>query len=166
MRKNIIRSDFKKIKEEETKIRYIFPLFEILGWNFSDYNETSLEYSSGFDERVYREILGKIPNFGENFNKAKIIDCVFRVNNKEQIYLEAKKLSIHHLDSLDTPDGKILMKYAKLNDVRCVVFTNFLTMRIMDALVNQEVCFFKNPDEYLVNFETLKVLMRSNQAVL
>lgn len=158
MIENTPKNVVKRIIEEETKIRYIIPFFEILGWDFSDYLETSLEKSSGYDEFLYKEALKKWPGLSTKFDKAKIVDCVFKINNKPYIYVEMKKLGITRLDSMDTIDGFLTLKYAKMNDVKYVVFTNFQSTVIFDPKTSLEIFSFQNSTEYITYFEKLRII--------
>lgn len=151
----------KEFSEEDVKVKLIFPLFEILGWNVRDYRETEMEREYGYDMEIHEQLLKKWPYLGENQNKGIKVDCVFKIDNEPHILLEAKRLTVH-LPSPDSPNGARIVEYAKKHGVKFVVFTNFLKMSIIDTegLQPQVFADFEDMSEYISEYDNLKVLMK------
>jgi hypothetical protein len=98
----------KSYTEEETKNCFIIPLFEILGWDFSDKDEVSAE---------------------ETISSQRV-DYGFYIDGRIKFYLETKKLSadIHKEDFANQA-----IKYSWNKEATWAILTNFETLVIFNA---------------------------------
>lgn len=150
----------KEFSEEDTKLKLIFPLFEILGWNMKDYRETEAECSE-YDETINQELTKKWSSSRQQGVKA---DCVFKLENKPYICLEAKHLSQRILPSLDNLSGQRTIAYSQKWGAKHVVFTNYLRMIVVELnkATNEPLVIanFQNTNEYVSEYDKLKTLAK------
>ena len=154
-------SDSRMFSEEDTKLKLIYPLFEVLGWNLKDHRETETESCKEYDETLEKKFLKKWPTHRLQSLK---MDCVFKLNNKPHICLEAKHLSQKILPSLDTLQGERTVAYARKWGAKYVVFTNFVKMEIIKIDKEQQepkvLASFNDMNDYISQFDKLKILAR------
>lgn len=88
------------------------PLFEILGWNIRSYRDMETECNCGYDEEIYKN-LQSFPNYTlpeKYYDRAYIVDFVFKINDTQYFFLETKGFGINLQDlqnyaSLQHPAG-------------------------------------------------------------
>lgn len=151
-----------ELSEEDVKVKLIIPLFKILGWNVRNYRDAVME-TEDYDKTIEKELLKKWPSLSKKGVGGVKVDCIFKINNKPHIILEAKRLN-GSLPSLERLDGQRTVAYARKWRAKYVVFTNFLKMSIIDTKPSQPVVFadFKDMSEYISKYDQLKVLMKPN----
>lgn len=101
--------NLKSYSEQETKNGFIEPLFKILGWNTEDKNEVSLE---------------------ENVVGAGRPDYSFKINDRVQFYLEAKKFSV---DIHDPKWANQSISYSWNKGVTYAILTDFENLKVFNA---------------------------------
>ncbi|MFA6171025.1 MAG: N-6 DNA methylase [Patescibacteria group bacterium] len=130
--------DLGKIKtysEEETKIGFIQPLFEALGWNVHDKMEVTAEEQISGDR----------------------VDYGFYLNGRIKFYLEAKKLSA----DLNREDfAKQAIRYSWNKGATWAVLTDFEGLIVFNALSPEKTLAGKKylsftHEEYLARFDEL-----------
>lgn len=131
----------KKYTEEETKMGFILPMFEALGWNTSNKNEVSAE---------------------EHVKSAGRVDYGFYLNERSKFYLEAKplKADLHKEDY-----AKQAIRYSWNKGVSWAVLTDFESIKVFNAqAISQYLAdkmFFEIPySEYVGRFEQLWLLSK------
>ncbi|MFW6008525.1 MAG: type I restriction endonuclease, partial [archaeon] len=117
-----------KYKEAEARIRFIDPFFEALGWDISGKTaETPSE----------REVIIE-RSFDNEDETKKFVDYTFRINQKPQFLVEAKKPSEKLTNKKHIFQAK---SYGFSMGVPFVILTNFKKMRLYDIstkpLMNQ-----------------------------
>jgi len=125
--------------EESTKIHFIYPLFEALGWNLTT-------------------------DMKKEINR---IDCVLYWNNKPYIGVEAKSLRTRLIEE-DTEKEKYNTTFNKnrlLNNCRNIgikwaVVTSYVETLVFDVENEKKVTFYKHPNEYEKRFYDLKILKK------
>ncbi|MBI5222776.1 MAG: N-6 DNA methylase [Candidatus Magasanikbacteria bacterium] len=129
-----------KYSEEETKRGFIEPLFQALGWDFSDKREVTLEEQISGDR----------------------VDYGFYLNNRIKFYLEAKKISadLHREDY-----AKQSIRYSWNKGVTWAVLTDFESVIVFNALSPEKTLagkrYFEIPyNEYLDRFDQLWLLSK------
>ncbi|MGL5035347.1 MAG: Eco57I restriction-modification methylase domain-containing protein [Microcystaceae cyanobacterium] len=80
----IFRAD--SLNETETRIQFINPFFEALGWDINNRNQIS---------PLYQEVIHEAVLSIKNTKKPKAPDYSFNLNNKLQFFVEAKKPSVN-----------------------------------------------------------------------
>ena len=93
----------KQINEEDTKAKFIRPLFEILGWDFE--NDVSFEHAISKDRADY----------------------AFKINNTIKFFVEAKRINA---DLEDTKFAKQAIEYAWLKSVDWAILTDFEGLKV------------------------------------
>ncbi len=107
-------------KEAEARKEFIDSFFELLGWKISGLPESM----SADDRDVLVEYSLKVE--GET---TKSLDYIFKIKNRHQFVVEAKKPS----ESLDNPKHVFQAKsYGFLSKIPFVILTNFKEIRIYD----------------------------------
>jgi len=126
--------------EEETKNGFIIPLFEILGWDFSNKEEVSAEESVS----------------------AGRVDFGLYLNNRIKFYLETKKLSadLHNEDFANQA-----IRYSWNKGATWAVLTDFESIKVFNAQDIEkslsDKLFFEIPyNGYIERFEQLWLLSR------
>ncbi len=125
----------KDYSEEETKKGFIEPLFEVLGWNFSEKEEVSAE---------------------ENIVKERV-DYGFYIGGKIKFYLEVKRISAD-LQREDFANQAI--RYSFNTGVTWAILSNFETIKVfnaqeIDKALTDKRFFEINYTEYLERFGQL-----------
>ena len=176
--------NLKRFSEEDTKVKFIFPLFEILGWNLRSPLETEMEFGS-YDESIDEELSRDWSEWAlswRQLSKGIQVDCAFKICSKPHILLECKKLAIKYYDfpSLQNPIGVKNFAYAIRLGAKHVVFTNFLKMLIIDVSPGEYVksqkslrklvekshqSYFENTDDYVSRYDELRALARPKSAI-
>lgn len=130
--------------EEETKIGFILPLFEALGWDINNkYEVSSEEQQSG----------GRV-------------DHGFYLNGRAKFYLEAKSLKV----DLDREEfAKQAIRYSWNKGVTWAILTDFEGLKVFNAQVISESLgnklFFEIKwDEYLNRIDQLSLLSRDSMS--
>ncbi len=124
-----------RYSEEETKLGFIQPLFEALGWNVFDKNEVTAEEQISGDR----------------------VDYGFYLNGRIKFYLEAKKLSADlHREEF----AKQAIRYSWNKGVTWAVLTDFESLIIFNALSPEKTLAGKKYlsfdfEEYLTRFDEL-----------
>ncbi len=133
-----------KYSEEETKTRYIQPLFEALGWDFSAVSdEVSME---------------------ENISK-KRVDYGFRINGIPKFFVEAKRVKA---DLNDPIFSKQAIDYSWHKDCAWAILTDFEGLKVFNAewkyTGDPSINKFKEfaHYEYVPRFEELWLLSRES----
>lgn len=129
-----------KYSEEETKRGFIEPLFEALGWGFSNKSEVTLEEQISGDR----------------------VDYGFYLNGRIKFYLEAKKIAVdlHREDY-----AKQAIRYSWNKGVTWAILTDFESLIVFNALSPEKSLagkrFFEIPyNEYLDRFDQLWLLSK------
>jgi hypothetical protein len=156
---------FMRLSEENVKVKFIFPLFEILGWNVRNHLDAELEYDCGYDKEVYQRLLRRFsPSYDlkkEKWDKGLVVDCAFKTRDGPYILLEAKRFD-SDLPSIVEPNGFRLVENARrFPDVKYVVFTKFIKMSIVDMKSGQPTTF-EDTSEYISKYDSLKALLKSD----
>lgn len=127
--------------EQETKLGFIEPLFEILGWDFHAKNEVSAEESIASSGRV---------------------DYGFYLNDRVKFYLEAKsfKADIH-----DQKFANQAIRYSFNKGTVWALLTNFETLIIFNAqnikgVLSDKRVFTIHYNEYVEKFDKLWLLSK------
>ncbi len=132
---------YKKEIEANTETKLVEPLFEALGWTKKDFTK---------GEKAHRE------------GRAGHADYAFHIGDRIVFFLEVKRVGI----PLDKEADKQVVSYALSRRVPFAVSTNFEELKIF--CVQQENAMqnvfriFKNPDEYLNNFQDLSFLSKES----
>lgn len=137
-------------KEAEARKEFIDGFFEALGWKISGLPESM----SADDRDVLVEYSLKVE--GET---TKSLDYIFKIKNRHQFVVEAKKPS----ESLDNPKHVFQAKsYGFLSKIPFVILTNFKEIRIYDIStkpnanqINEDLIFSCTYNEYATNFNYL-----------
>lgn len=133
-------SKISKYSEEETKRGFIEPLFEALGWDFSNKREVTLEEQISGDR----------------------VDYGFYLNGRIKFYLEAKSLKADlHRDDY----AKQSIRYSWNKGVTWAVLTDFESVIVFNALSPEKSLagkrYFEIPyNEYLDRFDQLWLLSK------
>lgn len=114
-----------RFNETQTRIQFINPLFELLGWDVSNQNE----YAELYKDVVHEDAV-KIGG------KTKAPDYSFRVGGARKFFLEAKKPAIHIKD--DIPSAYQLRRYGWSSKLPLSVLVNFEEMAIYDCRIKPE----------------------------
>ena len=133
--------DSHKIKgfnEAATKQGFIQPLFEALGWDFTDTDEVSPE---------------------EHASNGRV-DYAFKLNNVSQFYIEAKSLKAD-LNREDFVKQAVSYSYAR--GVTWAVLTDFESLRVFNALKNTPFISLSFT-EYVEKFDDLWLLSKQATA--
>ncbi|MBI5729358.1 MAG: N-6 DNA methylase [Candidatus Magasanikbacteria bacterium] len=134
-----------KYNEEQTKNYFIRPLFEALGWNFSDSKEVSMEEA----------VLGKRA------------DYEFRIHGIPKFYAEAKPIRA----DLDLEQyARQAINYAWNKGANWAVLTDFESIKIFNALAHSKLLadklVFEIPvTEYESDFDRLWLLSKESFSV-
>ena len=125
----------KTYSEEETKLGFIQPMFEALGWDVFDKNEVTAEEQISGDR----------------------VDYGFYLNGRIKFYLEAKPLKA---DLYREDYAKQAIKYSWNKGVTWAVLTDFETLIIFNALSPEKTLVGKkylsfSYEEYLTRFDEL-----------
>ena len=128
--------------EQDTATKWIKPLLEFLGWDL-------------YDLREVREGVKIDLHSGEQ----RFFDCILysQTNSektKEYIVIEFKRLGAGFLNN-KVKAVKKLKDNAKETNAKYAVITRFDETIIYDAKTGEEKAFFRSPDAYLSEFETL-----------
>ena len=129
--------------EEDTKNVFIKPLFEALGWDFTNRNEVSAE---------------------ENIISSGRVDYGFYLNNRPSFYLEAKKLKA----DLNIEDfAKQAIRYSFNKGVTWAILTDFESVKVFNAqspsqYLGDKLYFEIKWQEYLDRFEKLWELSKES----
>ena len=119
-KKNIETWESNANKEAEARKEFIDGFFEALGWKISGLPESM----SADDRDVLVEYSLKVE--GET---TKSLDYIFKIKNRHQFVVEAKKPS----ENLDNPKHVFQAKsYGFLSKIPFVILTNFKEIRIYD----------------------------------
>ncbi len=127
--------------EATTELHLIYGLFEILGWQRTDFIP---------QHKTRRE------------EKRGRVDYCLRLGEKNVLYIEVKKVGI----SLEKEANKQVISYALSQKIPLAISTNFEQMNIF--CVEQENATqnifrnFKTPDDYLNNFQDLLFLSKES----
>ncbi|MBI2028511.1 MAG: N-6 DNA methylase [Candidatus Levybacteria bacterium] len=137
----VVAGQIKKYTEEETKNSFIKPLFEALGWDFSEKNEVSAE---------------------ENIISSGRVDYGFYINGRAKFYLEAKKLKA---DLNSEEFARQAIRYGFNKGVTWAVLTDFESIKVFNsqALSNylgDKLYFEINYSEYLECLDQLWLLSK------
>ncbi len=133
----------KSYTEEETKNAFIKPLFEVLGWDFSNKEEVSAEESILSSGRV---------DFG------------LYINGRAKLYIEAKPLKA---DLNQEEYARQAIRYSWNRDVTWAILTDFEGLKVFNAkaaskYLGDKLFFSINYDEYLERFEQLWLLSKDS----
>ncbi len=129
--------------EEETKNAFVKPLFEALGWDFSEKEEVSAE---------------------EHISLAGRLDYGFHINRRPKFYLEVKKLKA---DLNNEEFARQAIKYSFNKGVTWAVLTDFEGIKVFNAqspskfLVDKQYFELKY-SEYLERFDKLWELSKES----
>jgi len=129
-------SKIKSFNEAATKQGFIQPLFEALGWDFSDTDEVSPE---------------------DNTSNGRV-DYAFKLHGVSQFYVEAKpfKEDVH-----DPKHIKQAVSYAYNKGVTWAVLTNFQSLRVFNAQKTEPFISI-DCDLYETDFERLWLLSKES----
>lgn len=125
------------MNEAQTKQSFIEPLLNALGWDTSDYKETSMEEN--------------VPLIGR-------VDYALKINGVSRIYVEAKKLSA----DLNNPDYiKKTVTYAYSKGINWALLTNFAEIHLFNVNESRD----KSPirfsfEDYECDFDRLWLLSK------
>jgi adenine-specific DNA-methyltransferase len=130
----------KSYTEEDTKNSFIIPLFETLGWDFSDKDEVSAEESMS----------------------AGRVDFGFYLNGRIKFYLETKKLSV---DSYKEDFANQTINYSWNKGTTWAVLTNFESLKVfnaqdIDKKLSDKLLFEIPYDKYIGRFDQLFLLSK------
>lgn len=134
--------DKNQYNEEQTKNVFIRPLFEILGWNFTDANEVRFE--------------GNV--------SGKRADYEFRLNSITKFYVEAKAIKV----DLDLEQhARQAINYAWNTGVDWAVLTDFEGIKVYNAQSESKslldrLVFELTFSDYVNKFEKLNLLSKEN----
>ncbi len=135
--------ELNKYSEEQTKINFILPLFEALGWNILEKNEVSAE---------------------ESIKSSGRVDFGFYLNGRPKFYLEAKsfKADIHNQDF-----AKQAIRYLWYRGVTWAILTNFERIKVFNAQNISETLagklLFEIPyNKFISRFEQLWLLSKDS----
>ncbi|MGH9992138.1 MAG: type I restriction endonuclease, partial [Nitrososphaera sp.] len=107
------REEYRKYNEEMTKLRFINPLFNALGWDIENRNRLD---EVTFEDKISR---GRV-------------DYLFKINGVQKFVLEAKSLK----SNIDNPVYvKQAVDYAYNKRCRWAVLTDFETVKIYNASI-------------------------------
>lgn len=141
---NVVNSgQLKFYSEEETKLGFILPLFEMLGWNTKDKNKVSAE---------------------EHMKSRGRVDFGFYLNGIVKFYLEAKPFKA----DLDKEEyAKQAIRYSWHKGVTWAVLTDFESIKVFNAmagskLLQDKLVFEISCKEYLDDFDRLWLLSRES----
>ena len=130
----------KRMSEADTKRKFIEPLFEALGWDFTNPSETVMEVN----------IAGERADYG------------FYLNGRAQFYLEAKAIGtdIHREDF-----AKQAWKYAWNKSIPWAVLSDFKVLKVFNSeSTSKKILDHKvlelNINNYLTEFEDLWLLSK------
>ena len=129
--------EIKKYKEESTKKDFIQPLFESLGWNFSNIGKTTDFVSA-------EEIISK-----------KRMDYGFRINVIPKFFLEAKSLREENIQTNQNYATQAI-DYAWMKSCSWAILTNFETIAVYNAdwkesNYGNNLFFVLHPSEFLTD---------------
>ena len=133
----------KSYTEEETKNAFIKPLFEILGWDFSEKDEVSAE---------------------EFIISSGRVDYGFYINNRPKFYLEAKPLKADlNLEEF----AKQAIRYSFNRGVTWAILTDFEGIKVFNAqalsnYLGDKLYFELSYSEYLSHFDKLWELSKES----
>lgn len=129
-------SKIKNFNEAATKQGFIQPLFEALGWDFTDTDEVSPE---------------------DNTSNGRV-DYAFKLHGVSQFYVEAKpfKEDVH-----DPKHIKQAVSYAYNKGVTWAVLTNFQSLRVFNAEKTEPFISFAC-DQYESDFDRLWLLSKES----
>jgi len=132
-----------KYTEEETKNSFIKPLFEALGWDFSEKEEVSAE---------------------EHVSLSGRLDYGFYINGRPKFYLEVKKLKA---DLNNEEFARQAIKYSFNKGVTWAVLTDFEGIKIFNAqspskYLGDKLYFELKYFEYLDRFDKLWELSKES----
>ena len=132
-----------KYTEEETKNAFIKPLFEALGWDFSEKDEVSAE---------------------EHIISSGRVDYGFYINGRAKFYLEAKPLraDLHREEFANQA-----IKYSWNKGVTWAILTDFESVKVFNAQAISkhlgDKLYFEIPyNQYLERFDQLWLLSKSS----
>jgi SAM-dependent methyltransferase len=134
--------DKNRFNEEQTKSYFIRPLFEALGWNFSDPSEVSFE----------ENIVGKRA------------DYEFKINNIPKIYIEAKSIKT----DLDLEQhARQAINYAWNTGVNWAILTDFESIKVFNAQTQSKflldkIVFEIKAEDFESDFERLLLLSKES----
>jgi type I restriction-modification system DNA methylase subunit len=137
--KSLSSKEKKELNEAQTKQSFIEPLLNALGWDTSDYKETSME-----------EI---VPQIGR-------VDYALKINGVSRIYVEAKKLDV----DLNNPDYiKQAVTYAYSKGINWALLTNFAEIHLFNVNESRD----KSPirfsfEDYERDFDRLWLLSKAS----
>lgn len=128
--------------EEETKNAFIKPLFEVLGWDFSEKDEVSAE---------------------ENTSAGRV-DYGFYINGRTKFYLEAKPLKA---DINKEEYANQAVRYSWNKSITWAVLTDFETIKVFNAQdiekdLGDKLFFSIDYSEYLERFDQLWLLSKES----
>lgn len=132
-----------RYNEEETKNAFIMPLFEALGWDFSQKDEVSAE---------------------EQIISSGRVDYGFYINNRAKFYLEAKSLKADlHREEF----ARQAIRYSFNKGVTWAVLTDFESIKVFNAqavsnYLGDKLLFEIKYTEYLDRFDELWLLSRES----
>lgn len=129
--------------EEETKNAFIKPLFEALGWDFSEKEEVSAE---------------------EHISLSGRLDYGFHINGRPKFYLEVKKLKA---DLNNEEFARQAIKYSFNKGVTWAVLTDFEGLKVFNAqspskYLGDKLYFELKYSEYLNRFDQLWLLSKES----
>ncbi|MDD4923817.1 MAG: N-6 DNA methylase [Dehalococcoidales bacterium] len=136
---NLSNKEKKDLNEAKTKQSFIEPLFKALGWDTSDYKETSMEEN--------------VPLIGR-------VDYALKINGVSRIYIEAKKLGA----DLNNPDYiKQAVTYAYSKGINWALLTNFAEIHLFNVNESRD----KSPirfslEDYESEFDRLWLLSKDS----
>ncbi len=133
----------KRYTEEETKNAFIKPLFEALGWDFSEKDEVSAE---------------------EHIVSSGRVDYGFYINGRSKFYLEAKPLKA---DLNNEEYAKQAIRYSFNRGVTWAVLTDFEGIKVFNAqslstYLGDKLYFELNYSDYLNRFDKLWELSKES----
>jgi len=124
--------------EEDTKVKLVLPFVKVFGWD--PLNPQDVELEASF--------------YDSDIGKTSVVDCVLWNGDKRHIFLEIKSLNRRLPNPESNEKARLMLRYAKKNDVSYVIFTNFLGMEIYDP-TGIFICNYANPSHYLTKFDEL-----------
>ena len=142
--KDIVESGkVKTYNEEETKIGFILPLFEILGWDAKNKSEVSAEESMKSRDRV---------DFG------------FYLDGMIKFYLETKALKV---DLQKEEYERQAIRYSWHKGVNWAILTNFESIKVYNAMADSKLLIDKlvfeiTWREYIADFDRLWLFSRES----
>jgi type I restriction-modification system DNA methylase subunit len=136
---NLSNKEKKELNEAKTKQSFIEPLFNVLGWDTSDYKEISMEEN--------------VPLIGR-------VDYALKINGVSRLYVEAKKLGA---DLNNSDHIKQAVTYAYSKGINWALLTNFSEIHLFNVNESRD----KSPvrfslEDYISDFDRLWLLSKDS----